>query len=161
MRLTGTWEGEYVYGPNYAIEGLAVPFRMSLQESWLRKVVGSVRDDASAGGQPELGRIEGRRRGRHFEFVKAMPVAYAMDPETSELVPTMDFLARAAGREPPGSQLSSVIRYSGTYDPVTDSLEGRWSIVPHRFPSAAGPIEWGGGSGTWTARRLSRELSEV
>lgn len=161
MRLTGTWEGEYVYGPTYAVEGLAVPFRMSLQESWLRKVVGSVRDDASAGGQPELGRIEGRRRGHRLEFLKTMPVAYVMDPETRELVPTMDFLARAAGREPDGSQVRIIIRYSGTHDPVTDGLEGQWSIVPRRLQAATGPIELGGGSGTWNARRLSREPSEV
>jgi hypothetical protein len=74
--VTGTWLGEYTYGEAYqGTAGKSVPFTMSLTESWMGRVVGYVRDDASKGGQPERGKIHGGRRGHMLEFVKTMPTA--------------------------------------------------------------------------------------
>ena len=78
MKLTGTWHGEYTYGPGYgpAIAGTSVPFVLSLTESWLARFRGYVRDDASRGGQPERGRIAGTRHSASLTFQKTMPVGY-------------------------------------------------------------------------------------
>ena len=158
MKLTGTWVGEYTFGDGYDDAGAAgqsVPFTMSLTESWLRRVIGYVRDDASRGGQPERGRVGGRRRGDRFEFVKTMPVGYQMTEDGP--VETRQYLERELEIELPDELPPHRVHYAGTLDPDRQCLAGEWVILPWQIGDRAG----GGGRGTWTARRTSDQPSEV
>lgn len=157
-KLTGTWVGEYTYGPGYeGAAGKSVPFTMSLTEALRRLIAGYVRDDASRGGQPERGRISGRRRGRAVEFVKSYPVGYVVDDDGNQ-TQTRRELAEQEGHEL-GELPPHRIRYRGTLDDGGDALRGEWQILPWRSGDFESDPD--GESGTWTARRTSYEPSEV
>lgn len=153
MKVTGTWHGSYVYGPAYGpLAGKAVPFTMSLTETWLRGVAGYVRDDASQGGMPERGRIRGQRRGAELEFEKTLPNHYVPNPDGS-----LTSLAKAAaeqGIELPAKLPPHRIHYRGTLGAGGIEVAGTWSIPG---PDGAGNR----GSGTWSARRTSELPLEV
>lgn len=154
MKATGTWLGEYTYGPDYgALAGKSVPFTVSLTESWLRKVIGYVRDDATKGGQPERGRITGTRKGADLTFVKTMPTAYVTDPDGTRIdVPSA--LRRDHGVELPALPPHR-IDYTGTLAADGQTITGRWEIRPTTIETQRGTWQSPGGKGTWTARRVS------
>lgn len=160
MKVTGTWHGQYTYGPGYGapLAGTSVPFALSLTHSWLGRVTGYVRDDAAKGGMPERGRIVGKTRGTRFEFVKTMPVSYVAD-ESGTMVEKRSWLRRF------GIEAQSVaphrIRYVGELTADGQSVQGQWTIrleVVARTTEGPHAI---GGDGTWTARRVSDLPSEV
>ncbi len=159
MRLTGTWVGEYVYGADYETDEMvnkAVPFTMSLTESWLRNVAGYVRDDASRGGQPERGRIHGRRRGTDLVFMKLMPVHYVTFE--GKLIELRDHYAQHGVELPEGMPPHRIL-YRGTVDQHGESVAGTWELQPWAIADDGESL--GHGSGTWKARRTSYETCEV
>jgi len=161
VKLTGTWHGEYTYGPGYgtALAGTSVPFVMSLTESWLRKFAGYVRDDASKGGQPERGRIAGMRQDRVITFVKTMPTSYVSD-EQGRKVEKRAWLRTMFGLENP--ELSPHrIHYQGTWSPDGQHVSGTWSIRSEVVGEDGDGVHMVGGEGTWTARRVADLPSEV
>lgn len=152
MNLTGTWLGEYVYGPDYgAIAGKAVPFTMSLTDSWLRGVAGYVRDDASRGGMPERGRIRGLRRRAVVRFVKTMPNGYLAGAD-GKLVSSPEAAAQQGGKLPEVRPPHRIL-YEGRLAADADHLAGTWRIP--------GPGAHDIGTGTWSARRVAHEPSAV
>lgn len=160
MKTTGTWHGEYTLGPGYEnIAGKSVPFALSLTESWLQRFSGYVRDDASKGGQPERGRIAGKRRGTTIEFVKTMPVGYVMNDE-GKLEETRSWLQRAFGVED-RDESPHRIHYAGTLSPDGQQASGTWVIHSEVVAEDGETIHMVGGEGTWTARRVSDLPSEV
>ena len=137
-----------------------MPFRLSLTESFLRRVVGYVRDDAQKGGQPERGRITGHRRGRTLTFVKTMPIGYLAD-EDGRLVDKNDWLQRTFGIEDPRGPQHR-IHYTGEFDADAQRIVGTWQIRSTvAIESEDGVHVVGGGEGTWSARRVSDLPSEV
>lgn len=160
MKITGTWHGEYTYGPGYEqIAGKSVPFVLSLTESWMRRIAGYVRDDASKGGMPERGRIAGSRRAATITFVKTMPIGYVMDADGKPLDP------RVALRRDHGIEVPELpphrIHYSGTLAQDGQSIAGSWVIRQTTIETDQGVLESAGGDGTWTARRVSDLPAEV
>ncbi|MBL8726830.1 MAG: hypothetical protein JNM25_00260 [Planctomycetes bacterium] len=160
MKVSGTWHGEYTYGEIYDFAGKSVPFTMSLTESWLRRIAGYVRDDASKGGMPERGRILGTRRGSTIEFVKTMPVGYVTDPD-GQMVETRSWLQRAFGiANPPAAP--HCIEYVGELAADGQSVRGQWRIRPRVVAEdEQGQHLFGGGTGTWSARRIADLPTEV
>lgn len=162
MKVSGTWLCEYTYGSEgyeqSGIAGTSVPFTMSLTEGWLRNVSGYVRDDASRGGQPERGRIRGRRRGRVLEFLKIMPVHHVVD-ETGKMVEMRSFYRDRHGLELPADLPPHRIAYRGTIDETGEAIAGEWQIVPWGRTAHGRPVSMG--AGTWSARRTSDLASEV
>ena len=160
MKVTGTWHGEYTYGPLYeALAGKRVPFVLSLTESWLQRFAGYVRDDASKGGQPERGRIAGKRRGAAIEFVKTMPVGYVFDDE-GRMEEKSSWVRRVFGVEQPDASPHR-IHYSGDLSADGQSVAGKWQIQSRVIARDGGVAHVFGGEGTWTARRVSDSPSEV
>lgn len=160
MKTTGTWLGEYTYGEIYDFAGKSVPFTMSLTESWLRRITGYVRDDASKGGQPERGRILGTRRGTTIAFLKTMPVGYVTGPD-GEMVETRSWLQRAFGIEN-APESPHCIEYVGELSGDGQSVRGQWRIRPRVVAEDdKGAQLFGGGNGTWSARRVADLPSEV
>lgn len=159
MRITGTWQGQYTYGEDYGnITGMSVPFRLSLHQSWwFGRVRGHVRDDVSKGGQPELGLVDGWRKGTVVRFVKVMPVAYSM--VDGSLMPLRDDL-RQHGLEVLG-ELSHWIGYSGTVREDGRAMDGDWQILPRQVETDRGRIEVGRGSGTWSAKHVDRKRTAL
>jgi len=161
LRLTGTWVGQYTYGAGYGgIAGMSVPFTLSLTETWLGKVSGYVRDDATRGGMPERGRILGKRRKLEFEFVKTMPNHYTTSPDR-QLVDLRLQLRQDHGLELPAELPPHRIHYRGAIHADGMSITGEWRIVPWRVELAQGAAEMGQGQGTWTAKRTSDLASSV
>lgn len=161
MKATGTWHGEYTYGPGYGppMAGKSVPFVLSLTHSWPDRIVGYVRDDAAKGGMPERGRIAGKTSGAKIEFVKTMPVSYVTD-ESGNVVERKAWLRREFGIEN-ASVGPHQIHYAGTLDPDGQTMRGSW-IIRLRTNAATGDLVGAvGGEGTWTARRVSDLPSEV
>lgn len=153
MRLTGTWHGTYVYGPLYGpLASRAVPFTMSLTETWPRRIAGYVRDDATKGGMPERGRVLGRRRGTSIEFEKTMPNHYVMRPDGTLV--SLSEAAAEQGVELPARMPPHRIRYEGTLSADGQQITGTW-----RIPMPGGSGEHG--RGTWSARRTSELPLEV
>lgn len=160
MRVTGTWQGAYVYGPDYgAGSGKRVPFTMSLSESWLARVTGWVRDDPSEGGMPEQGTILGRRRRRSLEFTKEMPHHYMV--EDGRLVDIREWCKRVHGATLARHVPPHRIVYIGDLSPDAESIVGTWSIVSWVAESDIGLFEMGEGTGSWTARRISGGVHSV
>ncbi len=161
MKATGTWYGEYTYGEIYeALAGKSVPFTMSLTESWLRRIVGYVRDDASKGGMPERGRILGSRRGTTIAYVKTMPIGYVTDAD-GKRVETRNWLQRKYGIENAAS-VPHCIEYVGELADDGQSARGQWRIRPRVVAEdEQGQHVFGGGTGTWSARRIADLPSEV
>ncbi|MBX3461553.1 MAG: hypothetical protein KF830_00135 [Planctomycetes bacterium] len=128
---------------------------MSLTESADHGVTGCVRDDAARGGQPERGRIVGRRRGAAVAFVKTMPVGYV-----SEADGTMEEIG-AWQRRTQGVEVPDLpphrIHYAGELA-VDGTLAGSWVI---RVAGGGGDGGCIGGEGTWTARRVADVPSAV
>lgn len=161
MRVTGSWLGEYTYGAGYVgIAGMSVPFTLSLTETWIGKVSGYVRDDATKGGMPERGRILGKRRQLELEFVKTMPNHHMMRPDRS-LGDLRAQLKQDHGVELPAELPPHRIHYRGVLSDDGMSLAGQWRIVPWRVELAQGTAEFGQGQGTWTAKRTSELASSV
>ena len=161
MKVTGTWLGEYTYGPGYtAIAGMSVPFTMSLTESGLRKVIGYVRDDATKGGMPERGRILGSKRGKQLEFIKSMPHSYQMDGDR-RLVDLRDAVQSEHGIKLPTELPLHRIRYVGSFAADGLSIAGQWNILPWSVSTGSGQVGGAGGRGTWTAKRVADQPSEV
>lgn len=160
MKLTGTWLGEYTYGPGYGpIAGTSVPFRLSLTESLLRSFAGYVRDDATKGGMPERGRIAGRRAGDAITFVKTMPVGYVTDDD-GKPVEKRTWLKTMFGID--RSEVSPHrIHYSGTLAADGQQMRGAWVIHSEVIAEQDDVVHCTGGEGTWTARRISDLPSEV
>lgn len=159
MKVSGTWLGEYTYGDGYEdIAGKSVPFTMSLTESWLGRVLGYVRDDATQGGQPERGKIRGSRRRLTLEFVKSMPTGYVFDPD-GKLEPRSSWLKRAFGIDEDPDEPHR-IHYIGRLSADGGSVRGEWVIRRGQLDTEQGVIEFGG-AGTWSARRTSDLPSEV
>lgn len=160
-KVTGTWLGEYTYGPGYqGIAGTSVPFTMSLTDSLLRRVAGYVRDDAAKGGQPERGRITGTRRGSTLTFVKTMPAGYVIDADGT-MVEKSAWLQRVFGIDA-GPPAEHRIEYEGELSADGQTIRGRWQIrATTTIKTAEGVQMWGGGSGTWSARRISDLPSTV
>lgn len=159
MKTTGTWLGEYTYGETYDFAGKSVPFTMSLTESWLRRIVGYVRDDASKGGQPERGRIAGTRRGTTIAFVKTMPVGYTTDAD-GQMIDTRSWMKRVFGIENP-PESPHRIEYVGELAGDGQSVRGQWSIRPRVVAEDEQGQHLLGGTGTWSARRIADLPSEV
>jgi hypothetical protein len=159
VKTTGTWLGEYTYGEIYDFAGQSVPFTMSLTESWLRRITGYVRDDASKGGQPERGRILGTRRGTTIAFVKTMPVGYVTDPD-GKMVETRSWLKRAFGIENV-PESPHCIEYVGELAGDGQSVRGQWRIRPRVVAEDDQGAHVFGGNGTWSARRIADLPSEV
>lgn len=158
MKLTGTWIGQYTYGDCYQEEGIAgksVPFTMSLTETWLGRIKGYVRDDASRGGQPERGRISGRRKGRRLSFMKIMPTGYVV--EDGEFVDRREHLADALDAEELDNLPPHRIHYEGDIDDHGETVAGAWNIVA--WDDAADDDDVA--RGTWSARRASYEPDAV
>lgn len=158
-KITGTWIGEYVYGDEdgYAEAGVAgrsVPFTMSLTESWLARFAGYVRDDAERGGQPERGRVRGRRRGRAVRFRKIFPVGYVFD-DNGDMVELREYLRRHDA-EPAGELPPHCIDYRGEFGADGETMRGEWRIVIAGEETATD-----GGTGSWHARRTSFDPSAV
>jgi hypothetical protein len=154
MKVTGTWHGEYTYGPEYgAVTGKSVPFVLSLTESWWRRFAGYVRDDAARGGQPERGRVAGKRRGAAIQFVKTMPVGYVTNDQGKLSETTNAWLQRTFGGEQRGTSPLR-IHYSGNLSVDGQSAAGQW-LIKRRVVSQGGQLVRLGGEGTWTARRIS------
>jgi hypothetical protein len=160
MKVTGTWQGEYTYGPGYeTLAGKSVPFVLSLTESWLQRFAGYVRDDASKGGQPERGRIAGKRSGTAIEFVKTMPVGYVTN-EDNKMEEESSWLRRVFGVEQPETSPHRIL-YSGELSADGQSAAGKW-LIQSRMVAQDGDIQHVvGGEGTWTARRVSDLPTEV
>lgn len=160
MKVTGTWLGEYTYGPDYeSLAGKSVPFTLSLTESWLRKIQGYVRDDATKGGMPERGRIAGKRDGAELTFVKTMPIGYVKDADGTLRDPR-EVLRRDQGFELPKLPPHR-IEYRGTMAADGQSAAGRWVILPASIETSQGVWQSTGGEGTWTARRIADLPSAV
>lgn len=160
MKVTGTWNGEYTYGEAYqGIVGKSVPFTMSLTESWMSRVVGYVRDDATKGGQPERGKIHGGRRGLTLEFVKTMPTAYMADPDGSQKETRSSWLKRTYGIEEDPTAPHR-IHYVGRLSADGHSVHGEWLIRQRQVQTDQGMVELAG-TGTWSARRIADLPSEV
>lgn len=158
--LTGTWDGEYTYGDDYGPQrGESVPFRMSLTESGGGAVTGYVRDDAERGGMRERGRIAGKRESEALVFLKTVPSGG--DGEAEAIEPLRRFFERELGLEIPLDLPPHRIRYAGVASPDGASVSGEWSIVPWRVEVEDGVIEYGAGSGTWTAKKVSPRVSAV
>jgi len=161
VKVTGTWLGQYTYGPGYgSIAGMSVPFTMSLTESWLRKVSGYVRDDARHGGMPERGRILGDRSKAQLEFTKTMPKSYQMDGN-KHLVDLREVVQRDHGVELPAELPPHRIRYTGALAEDGMSIAGQWQILPWSVSTGTGQVGGAGGRGTWTAKRVADQPSEV
>jgi hypothetical protein len=160
MNITGTWTGSYTYGPGYEeAANTSVPFRLSIDETWLGRIAGYVRDDASKGGMPERGRIHGRRRGRRIEFVKVMPVGYVTNDD-GELMRTQDWLDQQGFEDIQAA--AHRIHYAGELDIAGQSMSGSWLIRPRELDGSMGSkVFFEGGEGTWTARRISELPSEI
>jgi hypothetical protein len=159
MRITGTWQGQYKYGEDYQEDtGTSVPFRLSLRQSWwFGRVRGHVRDDVSKGGQPELGLVDGWRKGTVVRFVKVMPVAYAM--VDGRLTPFRDLLQQQ-GFTVLG-ELPHRIGYRGTVRGDGRTMDGDWQILPEQVETDRGWIEVGSGSGTWSAQQVDRRCTTL
>ncbi len=160
MTITGTWLGEYTYGELYGnIAGKSVPFTLSLTDSWLGRVTGYVRDDATKGGMPERGRIAGKRKGNAIEFVKTMPVGYVTDPSEA-LGDKHTRLQRASGIENPRGGPHH-IHYFGEIDAAGHTMRGTWIILGSTDATTGETAPLPRGEGSWTARRSSELPSEV
>jgi len=162
VRISGTWQGQYTYGPGYeaSVAGSSVPFTMSITESWLGKVVGYVRDDAARGGQPERGHIMGKRRRQSLEFLKVMPKSYVSDAE-GRPVDLRQAMQAQHGIELPAELPPHRIVYSGTLSDDGQSVAGDWLILQWSTQVEQGTFVSGIGNGTWTARRVSDQPSAV
>lgn len=164
MRISGTWQGQYTYGAGYegiaGVGGSSVPFTMSITESWLGKVTGYVRDDATKGGMPERGHIVGKRSRQSLEFVKVMPNNYVFDVE-GRLVDLRQAMQAQHGIELPAELPPHRIFYSGTLSDDGQSASGDWLIMPWPGEDQAETFGQGLGNGTWTARRVSDQPSAV
>ena len=160
MKVTGTWHGEYTYGAVYeGSAGKSVPFVLSLTDSWVRGILGYVRDDETRGGMPGRGRIVGSRRGAAIRFVKTMPRNHVFD-ENGQSVDHREWL-RSQGIEVRHELPPHEIHYSGELSADGTTAAGRWIIHPEELETNQGTFETGGGEGTWTARRVSDLPTEV
>ncbi len=162
MILTGTWEGAYHYPPeDYAeLEHLWVPFRMSLADGDEQGFSGYVRDDATHGGAPDRGRIvRGNIKGRSVAFDKVIPINYFISEdgliEAQELIETQ-FDVKIEGDMPPHT-----VRYTGEWSADGEELNGEWELQPMKIQTTDGYVQTNGGHGTWSMRRVSRELSRL
>jgi len=80
-KVTGTWRGNYSYGPMEHIPKLEpVPFTLTLKQGWFGRFTGTVTDDGPR-GMPGAGVIEGYFSFPRIEFTKRMPVCYVVTPD--------------------------------------------------------------------------------
>ncbi len=161
MDVTGTWEGEYIYGSAYGESaGVRVPFKMSLSSAPDGRVRGYVRDDAAAGGQPEQGLIQGRTWWRRLRFVKSMPRRYAL--VAGELVDLRVQLEQDHGIVSAEPMPRHLIEYRGWLRDGGETVAGQWSLPAWDWHTEEGVLHFPvGGTGTWLARRVARQPSEV
>lgn len=166
--LTGTWVGEYRYGPVYGEDLDAVPFRLSCTQHGSR-LLGYVRDEVAAGGFPERGRIQGSIQGLGLSFRKVMPVTYVFDEEGAS-VRLEDFLRDqwSAELDAEAEQIEirtspHVITYEGAVEPGSFEVKGIWQIPPMRISVDGQSLEAprGMGDGRFTMRRVDPNPSAL
>jgi hypothetical protein len=146
--VSGIWHGEYRYEP--AGENSPVTFTLRLTQDSAGVVVGTVVD--GPGGMPDEGRIIGESRRGRLSFLKRMPVAHVLSPDTGTSVEVGVYLA-SHGYEPAGP-VEHELLYQGRLSNDGRTLAGEWRLEGVVVPLKENfPLYLGGGRGTWTATR--------
>jgi hypothetical protein len=146
---TGTWHGEYRYGPE---QGLApVAFTLRLTQDTRGHLTGTVLEHPP--GTPEEGRILGTCRRGRVDFLKLMPVARVSAANgTQEL---RIFLAEA-GHAVDGPIEHPQILYQGRLAADGRTMSGTWRLDDYVVPLADGQVfRLPGGEGAWAASRVA------
>lgn len=113
--LNGQWKGKVIYGPDYGeLENKELYFSVDITQN-LDTFTGIALDTGGVGANPNKAAINGFVDGNEISFVMQYSSTARFD-ENNKVVIEKD-------------KPSPEINYWGTFDPLTNVIEGNWEIV--------------------------------
>ena len=138
MEVNGNWEGIIVYGKEYGENaGKKVVFRSELTQN-NDCISGLFYDISGFGTNPEPADVNGKIEGNKIGFVKQYRTKHMVSGNKHQI---------------DTSRKGPKIFYSGTFDEVTNSFNGNWTIKVSRKFFGLIPLNIRS-TGTWTMKKI-------
>lgn len=139
MNLNGQWKGIIIYGPDYGeLENKELYFSANISQN-LEIFSGVSVDTGGVGANPDKAVINGFIDGNEISFVLQYASTAWFDENNKVVIE----------KNKPGPE----INYWGTFDPLTNMVEGHWEIVISSEQVGYGWLD-DIATGTWSMQRI-------
>jgi hypothetical protein len=127
--MTGTWTGEFSYGPEYGADLTKEKVSFVLKLIDINKQFeGECTDEQGVGASSYPASIRGFVEGNFISFIKQYPVSHYLDEEGET---HLDY------RHP-----HPEIHYTGYYNESTQAFAGKWEMIYEQQISDGGFLEY-------------------
>jgi hypothetical protein len=150
QNIAGTWYGVYQYQvEEKSVLFQTVEFTMILEQGWLGRLRGTIRDDPESMQAAVQGRIKGRKI-----FFRKIPTEFVTLGQNGYR-PVAEYVRDAFGEEVRGTPRPPHVHYHGLLDTMGDRVEGVWHIPSYLLPlrSSRGYLIFPETQGTWWVQR--------